>query len=325
MSGYHSSSIINHLDTNGGQPSWPTTNAYTDGVQQQQPATQSRTQQATQQPWPCPSADISLSERSAGSRLWGNGQPSPPSWEQFFGPSRSPLQTRAASSLSPPFMIQPDRTQAIGHQGAQESATHARYDVSAAAQDGRASSLPASQFPPQRTAAQVNTQAPREAMQHGSASSESQIFSRQGFSNVNNQNLSGSTNHRQGSPQRPLVPASQQQPYFALRNSQSPTQTSVRPQLPSSGLPNIAAIATQSVPEQPDSASSPPLPIQQPGIVQTGAVNAFARPKHPAVSLNSHFEESLAGLSTLDGQQQQQHDGGGPRSDINSMMGSSGD
>lgn len=142
-----------------------------------------------------------------------------PFFDQFRPPAESiPLQSQAAALASPPFVLNPDRSQAFGQHGAQLSTSQAHFGIAAAARTDPRMATAAPQCPFQRGAAQVNFQAPREAIRRGSASSEPQSVSQQDHVEVDRPASNDLLRYRQFSSFRPLAPAPQRQPYFAPKD-----------------------------------------------------------------------------------------------------------
>lgn len=257
------------------------------------------------------SADAGRFGATADSALTTGRQSSMPSYPQFHSQSYiSPYavpSSRAAAPVSPRFMVQPDETRGNGSGGAQQSMSDARIGVPAMAEISGRMLSPAQQHPSTWATAQAQGQGAHQTMQHGNGQTELQNGSQQNHSGAYRPALNMPTNNRQTSAQRSVPEANQ-----GSRDSMTSTRHEITN--PAAGMPagstefprkiennsrnhstphtaNSHTAPLNSLSQEPHHASMytqsrlapamthdiSPRSVQQPGVMETGALNSFAR------------------------------------------------
>lgn len=249
MNGFHSLSANSNVNTNGGETSWPTTNLNAEAVQSQ-PATQSSARQTTHQSWSSSSTGMGLVGGSADSALLRGMQASLTAFPQFLSqPHTSPQgepSSRADSRVLPQNMVQPDGTPGLGLGDVQQSTSNTRVGISAMAQTGEDISSPSQHNPSTVATAQARGQDTHQILQRDNGPLGSRNGFQQHHPEAHRPDLDASLNSQQTSPQRSLARAHNQQPYFVLRNGDSPILESAQLQLPSISQSNNGAADTPS-------------------------------------------------------------------------------
>lgn len=261
------------------------------------------------QPWSSSSADAGFSGATADSALTTGSQSSMPSYPQFHPqPYISPYAVpsiRAAAPVSR-FMAQSDGTRENGFGGAQQSMSDARNGVPATAQISGRMLSPSQQSPSTWATAQAHRQDAHQFMQHVDGQTEPQNGVQQNRSGAYHPALNVSINNRQNSPQRSVPEAIQgsRDPMTSTRhettnpaagmpagsseflqqtdNSRNhfTSHTSVSHTAPLNGLsqePHHDSMYTQSRLAPAMTHDTSERSVQQPGVMETGALNTFAR------------------------------------------------